>query len=279
MPAASVTAATVMPGRHHVLWVGRDASADLRIARAGAARLAELHIVESPGHAVAVPPEPFRDRSPAVILMASSSPRRWALGDAVALSLRWPLAPVVSVAASLVDGRRRSGPSLAGVEEIPWHDLTGRLATWLADRDAGRPGVLGLPATSRREESILEAVRPRATGLRVAVAAMRATDLDGLADLVAATGASVAARSMGRPPLDDATAVLVWDVGIVDAPTLAWLRMLVANRPGRRVILLESFPRAETTTAAIDAGAAAVLGRPCGVEALAGTLLSLRCPA
>jgi ActR/RegA family two-component response regulator len=104
---------------------------------------------------------------------------------------------------------------------------------------------------------------------------MRGADLDGLADLAAAAGAIVVGRCRGRPPLDDATAVLVWDVGIADAPVLAWLRMLVANRPGRKIILLESFPRAETTLAALQAGAVALLGRPCGVEALAGTLLAL----
>jgi hypothetical protein len=276
LTAAAVLPVAVLPGRHRVLWVGSDAAADLEFARTGAARLADLHVVESPAEALAYPPEPFRDRSPAVILMASSSPGRWALGDAVALSIRWPLAPVVSVASSLVDGRRRSGPALAGVEEIPWYDLTGRLAAWLADRDAGRPGILGLPATARREEGVLEGVRPRVTGLRVAVAAMRSADLAGLADLAAATGASVGARSMGRPPLHDTTPVLLWDVGVVDAPALAWLQMLVANQPGRKVLLLESFPRAESTSAALHAGAAAVLGRPCGVEALAGTLLALR---
>ncbi len=276
MSVAQPASAAVIPGRYSALWVGTDATADLRLAKAGAARLADLHVVESATEAVAHPPKPFQERSPAVILMASSSPGGWPLGDAVTLSIRWPLAPVVSVAASLVDGRRRSGPAIAGVEEVPWHDLPGRLAAWLSDRDAGRPGVLGLPATARREEGIFEGIRPRAMGLRAAVAAMRPADLDGLADLVAATGASVAARSMGRPPLDDTTEVLLWDVGMIDSSTLAWLRMLVANRPGRCVIVLESFPRAETTRAALDAGAAAVMGRPCGVEALAGTLLFFR---
>lgn len=258
-----------------MLWVGADETADLRLARAGAERLAEVHGAESPRAVVSAPPEAFCERSPEVIFLASSSPGRWSLSDAVTLSIRWPLAPIVSVAATIVDGRRRSGPPLLGVEEVPWHELPGRLVAWLDDRDAGRPGTLGLPATARREEGILESVRPRVTRVPVSVAALRATDLDGLADLAAATGAHVAARSLGRPPLDDATGILMWDVGIVDASALAWLQMLGANRPGRKIILLESFPRAESTKAAIEAGARAVLGRPCGVETLAGTLLAL----
>jgi hypothetical protein len=52
--------------------------------------------------------------------------------------------------------------------------------------------------------------------------------------------------------------------------------MLAANRPGRGIVLLDSFPRGDTTRLALRAGAAAVLGRPAGLEPLAGTLLRLR---
>jgi hypothetical protein len=288
-PAARTTASEPVfkPGRHHVLWLGEIGSAEaaeLMLARQESGRLAAVHAVASVAAALADPPAVFRDRSPAVILLAAATPARWTLGDAVALAIRWPLAPLVSVAGSLADGRRRSGPPLPGVEEVPWHELAGRLAAWLDDRDAGLPGTLGLPATARREERILEGLRRRwpagrhrAAGeseLRaaVAVAAPRQTALDGLAGLVGATGGQVACRTLGRPPLDDPTPLLVWEPGIVDGGTLAWLRLLVANQPGRRVILVDSFPRAETTAAARQAGAAAVLGLPVSAEALAGTV-------
>jgi hypothetical protein len=51
--------------------------------------------------------------------------------------------------------------------------------------------------------------------------------------------------------------------------------MLSANRPGLRIVLLESFPRGDSTQAAIRAGADAVLGRPVQLDALEGTLLRL----
>jgi len=264
----------VFSPRDRVLWVGAEQSADLKLARSAVANLAELYGVDSPAAALASPPQPFVERSPVLILLASAGPGRWSLDDAVALARRWPLAPIVSVAATIVDGRRRSGPTLLGIEEVMWHDLPGRLAAWLEDRREGRPGTLGLPATARREEGIVENVRPRARGMRVTLAATRAEDLDGLADLAAAAGATVGGRTRGRPPLDDDAPTLVWDVGIVDGAILTWLRMIVANRPGRRVVLLESFPRPDTTTAALEAGAVAVLGRPCGVETLAGTLIT-----
>ena len=56
---------------------------------------------------------------------------------------------------------------------------------------------------------------------------------------------------------------------------LAWLRMLTANGPHTRVVLLESFPRGDAAEAALRAGAGAVLGRPLGLEALEGTLRRL----
>lgn len=275
------------PGSHHLLWLGDlgpHEALELTHARQEIGRLATVHALADVAAAVAAPPAVFRERSPAVILLAAATPARWTLADAVALAIRWPLAPLVSVAGSLTDGRRRSGPPLPGVEEVSWHDLAGRLAAWLADREAGLPGTLGLPATARREERILEGVRRRwlagrgltaGQSVAVSVAALRQPALEGLAGLVAAIGGQVAGSSLGRPPLDDPTPLLIWEPGSVDGGVLAWLRLLVANQPGRRVILLDSFPRAETTAAARQAGAAAVLGLPLSAEALAGTLARL----
>jgi len=266
---------TVLASPHHLLWFGANESADLALARTAAARLATVHVSESPAAVVASPPEPFRDRSPAVIMLGSSSPGRWTLSDAIALARRWPLSPIVSVASTIVDGRRRSGPPIPGIDEVMWHDLPGRLRAWLDDRERGRPGTRGQPTTARREEAIVENVRPRVRGLGLTIAAARPVDLEALADLSIAAGAIVNRRTCSRPPMDDDAVVVIWDVGLIDAPSLAWLRILVANRPGRRVVLFESFPRAETTVAALEAGAAAVLGRPCGVETYAGTLLAV----
>ncbi|MFM7137304.1 MAG: hypothetical protein ACKO1M_09595 [Planctomycetota bacterium] len=283
---ASPPTAVRTPAR--VLWVGASVAADLRLAREWVGRMAEVHAVSSPAAAVAAPPEPFVDRSPAVILVAVAAPGTWSLADLVPLAIRWPLAPLVAVGGALADGRRRSGPPLPGIEEVPWHDLPGRLAAWFADRDAGRAGTLGIPATARREDRFLDRFLDRLVeagrspvdshGPVVSLAAANGGDLDGLVDLTRAAGAVVGRRNRGRPPLDEPAPVLVWDVGRLEAEHLAWLRMLAANRPGLRIILLESFPRPDTTAAAVQAGAAAVLGRPASAEALAGTLLWLAAP-
>lgn len=265
-----------------VLWVGDHEHDELSIAWAAAKRLTEVHGVATLDEALASSIPAFRDRSPAVVLLASPTPLSWTLGGCAALSRRWPLAPVVSIATTLVEGRRRSGPVLPGLEEIPWNELSGRLAWWLHDRRRGVPGSLGQPTTARRDERLLDfASRMAERGSDspadggVSVAASRAIDLEGLAEVVTAVGHTVRGRFRGRPPLDDSAAVVVWDVASITAPDLTWVSLLTAHRPARAVVLLESFPRADVTRAALEAGAAAVLGRPVSMEALSGVILGV----
>lgn len=263
-----------------LLWVGDTQGEELTLARSGLRELATVVDAASPDAALAM--QMPAERSPAIALLAATLPGRWTLCDAVGLSRRWPLTPVVSVATSLLDGRRRSGPLLPGVEEVFWSDLPARVAWWLHDVAAGRPGTLGMPATARREERIMESasgvrewsVRRRSVR-RIAAAAGRPGDLDCLVDLLAVAGTRVAHRTCGRPALDEPADVIVWDVSTLTQSHLAWLQILVANRPGLRVVLLDSFPRGDSTAAALQAGAAAVLTRPVSLEALAGTLLRL----
>jgi hypothetical protein len=242
---------------HRLLWIGPAASADLRLARQWTGEFGEVHERLTPADALQDVPEMLVERSPAVILLASPTPDQWSLEAAVAVSRRWPLAPLVSVAGGLADGRRRSGPPLRGL-------------------DAGRPGSLGLPATARREERAAaagEAAFGGDGGLpAVSAAAKRPVDLEGLCDLLAMVGCPAIRQTQGRPPLDESTGVLIWDVGNLTDDDLAWLEMMAANRPALRIVVLESFPRPDTTQAALRKGAAAVLGRPASAEALAGTI-------
>jgi AmiR/NasT family two-component response regulator len=260
-------------------WIGPTADEELAVVRS--ALEGQLDLVDHATVDDAVAWEVKAGRRPDLVLLAADRPGRWPLEDVAAATRRWPLAAVVGVATSLGEGRRRSGPTIAGIEEVAWHDLPGRLECWLAARAAGRPGALGVPATARREERLLEmldAVAGLGTTARdqaVWIAAGRSDDLDGLADLLALAGRRLAGRTHGRPPLDLEAALLVWDVVAIGADDLAWLRMLTANRPRTRVVLLESFPRGDAVEAALRAGAGAVLGRPIVLEALEGTLRRL----
>jgi len=279
--------------RRRVLWVGSGDGLEFVIARTGLAALANVIDAQSPAAAVAACAAGLAgEATPTLAVLAADRPARFSADDAVILSKTWPLMPIVSVASSLVDGRRRSGPPLHGIEEVPWHDLPGRCGWWLAALEAGVPTSLGLPATSRREERLLESIGglqshavKAASGhpaqsilapVEVSVVAARADDLEGLCDLLTVAGHRVLGRQIGRPQMDESADTLVWDVGDLAAGDLEWLRLLAANRPGLFIVLLDSFPRGDSVAAALRAGAAAVLGRPVNLEALAGTLLRRR---
>lgn len=274
------------PGEHRrrvLLWIAADPTdAELDMARSETAAVATVIELRSPAQAVEEADGLLDSSHPTVAVLASDCPGRWSLADAVLLSRRWPLTPIVSVAASLADGRRRSGPPLAGVEEVPWSDWSSRLTWWLTELDRGHPGPLGMPTTARRDERLLDSA-PRVVaagresgGLRISIAAHRAADVEPLCDLVSALGQTVVRRTSGRPAVDQEADLLIWDVGDCDATQLSWLRMLAANSPDLEIVLLDSFPRAETAALARSAGAVAVLSRPLSLEALAGTVLRLK---
>jgi CheY-like chemotaxis protein len=257
-----------------VAWLGPTAPKELAWARRTAAEVAPIDDgAEVPGAFHTTGPAPL------VVVLASDSPARWGLDHAVLVARRWPLAVIVSVATSLAEGRRRSGPGLPGIEEIPWCEFPARLAWWLAVLRTGAAGVLGVPAAARREDRCLEIARhtralARPTLRRVSVAATRPVDLEGTTDLLEASGLTVERRTCGLPSIDDTASLLVWDVGNLGRRELDWLRLLRANRPDMAVVILDSFPRGETALEAMQAGAVAVLGRPFSLESLAGVLVA-----
>jgi|LakMenEpi03Aug12_release.lakeMendotaPanAssembly.Ray.scaffolds.fasta_scaffold03636_16 hypothetical protein len=261
-----------------VLWIGDVDGDELSIARESIQRIADCTVIRPSS---ADDADDDAGSAPDCVLLVADRPGRWNAEQALAIRRRWPLAPIFAIATSLGDGRRRSGPPLPGIEEIPWHDAPGRLACWFADLDAGLPGSLGLASTVRREDRLLDAPafqpRPRFRTLLppVTLSARTTVELDGLADLVIAAGHPVEARSIGRPELAPPSRLVVWDACRLESADLEWLRLLVANRPGVAVVILDSFPRGDSCRAALQAGAAAVLGRPVSLEALVGTLRGL----
>lgn len=282
-PAATPT---LRGGPRRVLWVGEIDDLELTIARESLVRLTGCVVIRA-----TVPVVGSRSShrgadllgtsAPDCILVAIDRPGRWSSEQVLGLSLAFPLTPIFAIATSLGDGRRRSGPPLPGVEELAWHDAGGRLARWFADLDAGLPRSLGLPPTVRREERFHEAPafqpqsRPVGPLAPVTVAARSPLDLDGLVDLLAAAGHPIGERTLLRPQLSPPDRLVVWDAGRFDGKDLEWLRLLVANRPGVAVVILDSFPRGDVARGALRAGASAILGRPVGLEVLAGTLRGL----
>ncbi len=263
--------------------MGSAEGGELGLAHAAVAARAQVIAAASPQAAIDAHGAHQRP-SPVFIVLASDRPGRWTPEDALRLSLLWPLSPVVSVAASLVEGRRRSGPQLTGVDEVAWHHLGGRCGWWLAGLEKRQPAGLGLPTTARREERLLEALAPLCQRVgssssllqtAVSITAQREEDLEPLADLLATVGCHVMGRDIGRPSLEATAPTVVWEVARLVPSDVEWLKLLAANRPGVAIVLLENFPRGDTAEIALRAGAAAVLGRPVPLDVLAGTILFL----
>lgn len=266
-------------GRPCGVWLGPTAGAELEFVREAVGDRLDLVECGTLGDAAAW--ESAGGRRPAVVLLAADRPGRWLLEAVVEIARRWPLATLLGVVTSLGEGRRRSGPLIPGIDEVAWCELPGRLECWLAELATGLAGALAAPATARREERILGALDSLMAiehgdfRAPVWLAGGRGADLEGLADMITLAGRRVAGTTPGRPPLDLVAQLLLWDVVALGPDDLAWLRMVAANRPGLGIVLLESFPRGDSTQAALRAGAAAVVGRPVTLEALEGTLRRL----
>ena len=90
MPQASATAVPPIGSRqHHVLWVGASESADLELAQEDACRLVKVRVAATPAEAIAESGRAILEHSPAVILLATPTPGRWTLADAVRLTTCW----------------------------------------------------------------------------------------------------------------------------------------------------------------------------------------------
>lgn len=265
----------------HALWIG-EADDELGLARSWIRPTLERWrstLLEYSAPLDAARRAALAPATPLLAMLATDRPSRWPLEETLALSAAWPLMPIVSIASALVDGRRRSGPPLPGIDEVPWYELPGRLETWLRAWETGRPGTLTAPSTIRRDERLLGITAEPQTGTRVAIVAPTEFDAEGLAAIVAMAGGSVTSASRGSPTLDESADVLLWDVGRSAAHAIPRLGILAANRPGLRIVVIEPFPRAEAARAAIEAGASAILGKPLAIEALAGLLHRFSIPA
>lgn len=215
--------------------------------------------------------------NPAVILL----PLAWsgAVGEAelIRLSRCWPLAELVLVMGSAVDGRRRRGPPLPGAVAVPWYEMPGRVGQWCRQRREGVGHPAGFPATSRREDRLLasaDSTRGRRghPGLEVSVAAGSRSLLDAIEMLAVAAGVRVVSRVQGKPPLEAAGDLILWDVGCVDEAELGHLAELSGQKPYRPIVVFEAFPRGATARAVREAGGTHLLGQPLEADVLAETI-------
>lgn len=259
-------------GEMRLLWVGQATDPEMVRCLGWARERWPLEQAGTVGEAC----EAEREDEPAVLLV----PLHWSGAvrhdDLVRLARRWPLATLVIVVGSCVDGWRRRGPVLAGALAVPWYELPGRLRLWGRQREEGVAGALGAPATSRREDRLLARLAShrgwRQPVLQATVAAGSRLLLEGLEGLAAAAGTRVVDRHQGPPPADAAGDVVLWDVGSVDEAAVEHVARLHRARPARPILVLESFPRDASAHAVLEAGGGHLLGRPVEADVVAETI-------
>ena len=267
LPALWVGEARCWPAPH-----GAAAEDEMTLALGWAReRMRVVAVASSAAAAQAGPTDP-----PAVILL----PLPWSGAvrepELVELSRQWPLAELVLITGTAVDGRRRRGPLLAGALAVPWYELPGRIGLWCRQRQDGVGESLWRPATCRREDRLLAGIAAasewRQPGIQVSVAAGSRSLHDGLEMLAVAAGVRVISRHQGKPPLSAGGDVILWDVGDVGDAELAHIARLHEARPSLPLLLFEGFPRGATAAAVKQAGGAHVLGQPLEADVLAETL-------
>jgi len=198
------------------------------------------------------------------ILLLQSVPGEYRALHVDELRRRYPLARMVVVLGSWLQGETRTGRPLAGAIRIDWHRAEAVIDRELRAATFPRLSPWALPATSTPDERALVAAANLfeipLSGLAVIAAGDRATG-EALADVCAATGlATVQQRS--SEPFDVRGASLgLWD-GAASATGMGQLRRLCERLDPSPVIALIDAPRRQEIRAATTHGAASVVGKP-----------------
>ena len=274
----------MIPTNRRLLWIG-DIDQTAEFCHVAESISSEIEMHQYPSVDVALNATTSHDPDPTIICLAETHPGQIQYRDVLRLAHHWPLSRIVAVGSCLSDGRRRSGPVVDGILEVPWHDLRSRMQVWLQRIESGSPSSLSRAPTLRREERWLaEAIElqtscdsvTRSAQVTVTVAASSKTMTEAVGELVTAAGGLLVNCITGKPAIEDTADVILWD--LYDSPDsqLEWIRLLTSQKPNRALALLCSFPRGDSAQAAMEAGATTVLGRPTDCEAIRGVLFSTK---
>ncbi len=268
------------PTNRSLLWIG-DLHQTAEFCQVVDAIGHEIEIQHYPSVDAALKATAISQPEPTIICLAETHPGQVHYKDVLRLIHHWPLSRVVAVGSCLSDGRRRSGPVMDGILEVPWHDLPSRMRVWLQRIKTGVPSSLSRAPTLRREERWLAEAIERQTfcdtvdqsaQATVTVAASSKMMAEAVSELVPAAGGILVNCVSGKPAIQDTADVILWDLYDSPESQLEWIRLLTSQKPNRAIALLCSFPRGDTAQAAMEAGATAILGRPTDCEAIRGVL-------
>jgi CheY-like chemotaxis protein len=183
------------------------------------------------------------------------------------LRRKWPLAGFVAVAGSWCEGELRTGKPLIGVPRVYWHEFPAWWQRQMDRRALGRcPQWIAACASESPADSATLPPGDQRGGVIVLSTPHRET-----ADVLSETLQMAGHATVWTPPGRDGNAAVlrgvvggVWDGGQLCDREVADLERFSRDlsRQHAPVIALLDFPRWDSRQRALDAGAAAVLGKP-----------------
>ena len=212
--------------------------------------------------------------APELFVLAASRTGVIATPEIERLRRAAPLAGVVALLGSWCEGESRSGRPAAGVGRVYWYDFPNwwrrQMSAWAAGccPEWARAEDFGLPAPAGKLLADCDFARAGSSSTPAGLVALETTCYEtaaALTDVLRFAGFATAGSTSGSktPPIRGAS-VGIWEGRQLDnreLPRLAAFcaKLAVDHAP---VVALADFPRRDRVELSLQAGAAAVLGKP-----------------
>ena len=200
---------------------------------------------------------------PAVVILCVAWPGCFSSSGVDTLRRAAPLARVVALLGSWLEGESRTGQPLAGMPRFHWHQWP-RLADEIEKFQRQQPSVFSVPITARDDERWHHSPHDCGTDNRRSIAVMAKARESALAfvDLFAAQGWN---GQWIRNAPDNSLAD--FDIVLFDAQTgglgeYALVSRMRSRNPELPIVVLQGFLRTDDESAWIQSGANAVIGKP-----------------
>ncbi|HEY2759175.1 MAG TPA: response regulator, partial [Pirellulales bacterium] len=198
---------------------------------------------------------------PAIVVLAMPWPGCFSATEVDKLCRAAPLARIIAIGGSWLEGELRTGRPLLGVPRVQWHQWL-RLADEIEKLDRSKRSVFSAPITARDDERWIDRANLTVSARHVGIFARSRESGLALAEICAQSGWN---GRWIRDPSRDALAQL--DVAVFDAHAsraeeyelLSKLKSLIPRMP---IVVLQGFLRVDDELKWKQAGATAVVSKP-----------------
>ncbi len=213
--------------------------------------------------------------SPAVIVVEQPWPGRISAGDFDELRRAAPLARIVRLLGTWMEGELRTGQPQSGTLRAYWHESATRIAQDIRNLCAGRKSNWTMPTTANDQERLLEAFgdsctfpKPQSPAISIAIYAQHRETAESLTEICTQCGWHgewLREHQLAAPIAADA--ILVDSVCGVPAAiaSIRKLRPIAGTTP---IIVLVGFAREDELLELLAVGASIVIRKPFLVDDL-----------